>query len=300
MYASAFDYVRASSWTEAVAQLAELGDEAHVIAGGQSLVPMMMLHFAAPAALVDISGADERTIELGDDGILGLSALVRHVDLEHSELVAEHVPMLTQAVRHIGNVRVRQRGTIGGSLAHGEPAAELTCVLIAHGARVHTLGPQGGRTIAVNDLPVMQLMTTLGEGELITRVEVPTLTHGQGSCFIEMARRPGDFAMVNVAAIVTGDQDGVCTAVRLVLGAVGNRPVDVSQAAQELVGHAIDEERSEAVATAIAATAEVTPSAHAGIDYRREMAGVQLARALRGASEDARRRRGGVTVAGAG
>src|ERR1700761_3486165 len=222
MYASAFDYVRASSWSEAVAQLAELGGDAHVIAGGQSLVPMMMLHFAAPSTLIDIGGVEERTVEV-TDGTLVLSALVRHVDLEHSEVVAEHVPMLTQAVRHIGNVRVRQRGTIGGSLAHGEPAAELPCVLIAHGASVQTLGPDGERTIAVNDLPVMQLMTTLREGELITRVCVPVLTDGQGSCFVEMARRPGDFAMVNVAAIVTCDDDGTCTGARLVLGAVGRR-----------------------------------------------------------------------------
>jgi len=296
MYAAAFDYVRASSWSEAVAQLAELGEDAHVIAGGQSLVPMMMLHFAAPSALIDIGGVDERTIELRDDGTLVLSGLVRHADLEHSDVVAERVPMLTQAVRQIGNVRVRHRGTIGGSLAHGEPAAELPCVLIAHGASVHTLGPEGARTIAVNDLPVMQLMTALHEGELITRVEIPTLTDGQGSCFIEMARRPGDFAMVNAAALVTCDDSGTCTAVRLVLGAVGNRPVDVSPEAQELVGHTIDDANSEAVAGAIAAGAEVIPSSHAGIEYRREMAGVQLARALRGASEDARRRRSGEAV----
>jgi CO/xanthine dehydrogenase FAD-binding subunit len=296
MYAAAFDYLRASSWTEAVQRLAELGDDAHVIAGGQSLVPMMILHFAAPSALIDIAGVDERTIELAGDTLV-LSALVRHVDLEHSEVVAEHAPMLTQSVRQIGNVRVRQRGTIGGSLAHGEPAAELPCVLIAHGASVQALGPDGERTIAVNDLPVTQLMTSLGAGELITRVEVPTLTDGQGSCFIEMARRPGDFAMVNVAAIVTCDESGTCTAVRLALGAVGRRPVDVSEAAQALVGRAIDDESSEAVAAAVAADAEVTPSSHAGIEYRREMAGVQVARALRGASEDAQRRRAGVKMA---
>src|ERR1700753_2425978 len=143
MYASAFEYVRASSWAEAVARLQELGEDAHVIAGGQSLVPMMMLHSAAPSALIDIGGVDERTIELADDGTLMLSALVRHVDLEHSELVAQQGPMLNQAVRHIGNVRARQRGTIGGSLAHGEPAGELPCVLIAHGASVQALGPGG-------------------------------------------------------------------------------------------------------------------------------------------------------------
>ena len=296
MYAAAFDYLRASSWNDAVQRLAELGDEAHVIAGGQSLVPMMMLRFAAPSALIDIGAVDERTIEL-EDGTLVLSALVRHVDLEHSDVVAEHAPMLTQAVRQIGNVRVRQRGTIGGSLAHGEPAAELPCVLIAHRASVHALGPEGERTIAVDDLPIMQLMTSLGQGELITGVEVPVLTDGQGSCFIEMARRPGDFAMVNGAAIVTCDENGTCTAARLVLGAVGRRPVDVSEAAQALVGRPIDEEASEAVGAAVAADAEVTPSSHAGIEYRREMAAVQVARALRGASEDAQRRRSGVKVA---
>jgi CO/xanthine dehydrogenase FAD-binding subunit len=297
MYASAFDYVRASSWPEAVQRLQELGDEAHVIAGGQSLVPMMMLHVAAPSALIDIGDADERTVELHDDGTLVLSALVRHADLEHSGLVAEHVPMLTQAVRQIGNVRVRHRGTIGGSLAHGEPAAELPCVLIAHGARVQTLGPDGERTIAVDDLPIMQLVTSLKDGELITRIEVPTLSPGQGSCFLEMARRPGDFAMVTVAALVTCDETGACTAVRLVLGAVGNRPVDVSEtAAETLVGGPIDDRSAEAVGAAVAAGADVIPSSHAGIEYRREMAGVLVARALRGASEDARRRRSGERV----
>jgi CO/xanthine dehydrogenase FAD-binding subunit len=294
MYAAPFDYLRASSWTEAVQRLQELGDEAHVIAGGQSLVPMMMLQLAAPSALVDIGGADERTIELTDEGTLVLSALVRHVDLERSDLVAEHVPMLTEAVRQIGNVRVRQRGTIGGSLAHGEPAAELPCVLIAHGANVQALGPDGARTIAVNDLPVTQLMTTLGEGELITRVDVPALTEGQGSCFAEMARRPGDFAMVTVAAIVTCDEDGTCRAVRLALGALGRRPVDASAAAaQALVGAPIDEASSEAAGRALAAEAEIVPSSHAGVAYRREIAGVLLARALRGAAADAERRRRG-------
>jgi CO/xanthine dehydrogenase FAD-binding subunit len=295
MYAAAFDYVRASSWPDAVERIGELGDDAHVIAGGQSLVPMMILHYAAPSALIDIGGVDERTIEFADD-TLTLSALVRHVDLERSDIVAGCAPMLAQAARQIGNVRVRQRGTIGGSLAHGEPAAELPCVLIAHGARVRALGPDGERTIAANDLPIMQLMTSLREGELITHVEVPALTDGQGSCFIEMTRRPGDFAMVNVAAIVTCDKRGICTAVGLVLGAVGRRPVDVSEAAQGLVGCPIDDDASEAVAAAIAANAEVTPSSHAGVVYRREMARVQVARALRGASDDAQRRRTGGQV----
>ena len=201
--------------------------------------------------------------------------------------------MLTQAVRHIGNVRVRQRGTIGGSLAHAEPAAELTCVLIAHGASVRALGPGGERTIAVDDLPITQLMTSLGEGELITRVEVPALTEGQGSCFIEMARRPGDFAMVNVAAIVTCDESGTCTAARLVAGR-GRRPAGRrlrGRAGARRPCHRRGGKRGRR--RGLAADAEVTPSSHAGIEYRREMAGGArgpgAARRLRGRRAQAQR-----------
>jgi len=296
MYADAFDYLRASSWSEAVKRLKELGDDAHVIAGGQSLVPMMMLRVAAPSALIDIAGADERTIELADERLV-LSALVRHVDLEHSELVEQNAPMLTQAVRQIGNVRVRQRGTIGGSLAHGEPAAELACVAIAHGAAIHLLGPDGEREVAAADLPVLPFVTSLRDGELITRVEVPTLTDGQGSCFLELARRPGDFAMINVAAIVTCEEGGICTAARLALGALGPRPVDVSSVTEVLVGAPIDGSASEAVGRAVAADAEIGPSSHAGVEYRRDVTAVLVARALRGAAADARRRRAGVRAA---
>jgi carbon-monoxide dehydrogenase medium subunit len=296
MYAAGFDYLRVSSWTEAVKRLQELGDDAHAIAGGQSLVPMMMLQVAAPSALVDIGDAGRRTIELGG-GRLVLSALVRHVDLEHSETVEQNAPMLTQAARQIGNVRVRQRGTLGGSLAHGEPAAELACVAIAHGATVHALGPDGEREIAAADLPVAPFVTSLREGELITRVEVPALREGQGSCFVEIARRPGDFAMVNVAAIVTCDAEGTCTAARLALGALGARPVDTSSHAEALVGAVIDDAASDAVGRAVAADAEIAPSSHAGVDYRREVTGVLVGRALRGAAVDAERRRAGVRVA---
>lgn len=280
MYAAAFDYVRASSWSEAADRLKENGDDAHVIAGGQSLVPMMMLRLAAPTVLIDVAGADQRTIAVRD-GKLVLSALVRHVDLEHSPVVAEHVPMLTEAARQIGNVRVRQRGTIGGSLAHAEPTAELPCVALAHGATVHALGPDGERTIAAQDLSVTHLTTSLEPAEVITRIEFPVLNTGQGSCFVELARRAGDFAMVEVAALVTCDDDGRCTDARLALGAVGHRPVDVSGAAQPLLGHAVDEALTESAAGTVAAQADVGPSTHASVDYRRQMVAVLVGRALR-------------------
>src|SRR5919197_15687 len=151
MYAAPFEYVRASSWSEAVQRLSEGGEDARVIAGGQSLVPMMMLRLAEPPVLVDIGGADERTIERAN-GALVLSALARHVDLQWSPVVHDACPVLAEAAGHIGNVRVRHRGTIGGSLAHAEPTAELPCLAVALGASVRTLGPDGERTILADEL----------------------------------------------------------------------------------------------------------------------------------------------------
>jgi CO/xanthine dehydrogenase FAD-binding subunit len=280
MYAAAFDYVRASSWSEAVDLLGELGEDAHVIAGGQSLVPMMMLRLAAPTALIDLAGADQRTIELRD-GQLVLSALVRHADIEHSEVVAEHVPMLTEAVRQIGNVRVRQRGTIGGSLAHGEATAELPSVALAHKATVQVLGPDGERTIPAGELAVTHLTTSLAPAEVITAVQVPVLAAGQGSCFVELARRAGDFAMVDVAALLTCAGDGRLTGARLVVGAVGHRPADMSEAAQPLLGQPLDDAPVDEVARTVADEVQVGPSTHAGVAYRRQMVAVLVGRALR-------------------
>jgi carbon-monoxide dehydrogenase medium subunit len=257
-----------------------------VISGGQSLVPMMMLRLAAPSLLVDVAGAGERTIEVRG-GKLFLSALVRHVELEHSEVVRSSCPMLTEAVSHIGNVRVRQRGTIGGSLAHGEATAELSTVAVAQLATVRVLGPSGERAIAAKDLFVTHLTTSLQAGEVITGVEFPVAGERSGSCFTEITRRAGDFAMVEVAAAVTLDDDGCCSTARLVVGAVGDHPVDVSAAAQSLVGDRLDDGAVGALARSVGEDMEVGPSTHAGLGYRRQMVAVLIRRAMRTAADRA-------------
>jgi len=280
MHAAAFDYARASSWSDAVTRLGEAGEDARVIAGGQSLVPMMMLRLAAPSALIDLGGIEPRPIEVRD-GTLMLSALTRHVELEHSATVQDSCPMLTEATRQIGNVRVRQRGTIGGSLAHGEATAELPCVAVAHGATVHALGPDGAtRAIAAQDLFLTHLTTTLEPSEVITGVQFPALTRGQGSCFLELARRAGDFAMVEAAALVTLDDDGACTDARVVVGATGERPADHSDLAGALHGEPPGEGPAADIGHAIAAAVEVGPNTHAGPEYRRGMVAVLVKRAL--------------------
>ena len=287
MYAAAFDYVRASSWDEAVAALAGAGEDARVIAGGQSLVPMMLLGLAQPSALVDIGPVEPPRIERRN-GRLVLSALTRHVDLEQSPEVAGAAPMLAQAARVIGNVRVRHRGTIGGSLAHAEPTAELPCVALAHRATVRVRGPDGERAIPAEELFVTHFTTSLDAGEIITSVELPALHDRQGSCFLELARRPGDFAIVNVAALVTLDEGSRLDDARVVVGATGDRPADHSASARAFTGEPVDERVASEIARAVAEEAEIGPSSHAGADYRREIVGVLVKRALIAAAGEAR------------
>jgi CO/xanthine dehydrogenase FAD-binding subunit len=265
--------------------LLERGDEdGHVLAGGQSLVPMMMLGLAAPTLLVDVDGAADRTIEVRN-GSLTLSALVRHVDLEHSDVVRDACPMLTEAVGHIGNVRVRHRGTIGGSLAHAEATAELATVAVERRARIRVLGPRGERTVPATDLFVTHLTTSLEPAEVITAVEFPAASAPRsGSCFLEMARRAGDFAMAEVAATVSLDHDGRCDEVRLVVGAVADRPADVSDVAQALIGEPPAHAAVAELARVVADQVEIGPSSHASAEYRREMVAVLVERAVKTAA----------------
>jgi carbon-monoxide dehydrogenase medium subunit len=188
--------------------------------------------------------------------------------------------MLPEAARLIGNVRVRHRGTIGGSLAHGEATAEWPCIAVALGATVRVLGPAGERSIAASDLFVTHMTTSLEPAEVITGVELPVTGSRQGACFRELARRAGDFALVNAAALVTLDGDGRCTGVRVALGAVADRPLDVSEAAATIVGDQIDERTAGIAGSAVAAAADVRPHQHASVDYRREIVAVLVARAL--------------------
>lgn len=287
MYAPPFHYVRAGSWSEAVQHLADGGEDARVIAGGQSLVPLMMLRMSEPALLVDVNGAGGRAVERAN-GTLRIDALVRHADLEASAAARAAFPALGEAAAWIGNVRVRHRGTIGGSLAHADPAAELPCVALAAGATVTVLGADGERSIPVAELVTGHLTTSLEPGELITRVDVPALGPGQGCAFVELSRRPGDFALAEACAVVGLDGDGAVTEVRLAVGAVSDRPLDVSAALADLRGRAPGEAETDAAGRAAADSVDVTPSGHGSAAYVRRVLGVVAARALRAAAARAR------------
>jgi len=288
MYAAPFDYVAAASWEEAVRLLQEGGDEAKVIAGGQSLVPMMTLRLATPRLLVDVGGADRPRISLMD-GHLDISALTRHADLERSPEVRSSCPMLAEAAPFIGNVRVRHRGTIGGSLAHADPAGELPCAAVALGATIRTFGPEGERRIAATDFFDTYFTTALGPAEVVTAVEVPVIEERTGWAFLELLRRAGDFAVVEVAALLELDAAGRCERVRLAAGGVAERPVELAHAADALLGERPDERAAAEAGRRAAAAVEPGATVHASGDYRREMLGVFVRRAVLAAASRAGR-----------
>jgi carbon-monoxide dehydrogenase medium subunit len=283
MYATPFRYARASSWQEAVELITEGGEDARAIAGGQSLAPMMMLKMSEPSLLVDIRGVAPRTIERAN-GTLALSALVRHVDLETSPDVAGAFPALGEAAGMIGNVRVRHRGTIGGSFAHSDPNAELPCVAVTARATVTALGPSGERTVPAGELFVSHFTTSLEPGELITRIELPALQSGQGAAFTELVRRPGDFASVMVCAVVELGGDGRCADARVVVSSTAHRPLDLTAAAESLRGAEPHREAVAEAARTVADAAEIRASTHGSEEYRREMVAVLSRRALLQAS----------------
>jgi len=281
MVASAFDYVTAGSYDEAVRLLATGGEEAKILAGGQSLMPMLNLRLAHPELLIDINPADQREPSMAD-GLLRLPALTRHRVLLEHDLVRQHCPLLAEAVRHVGNVRVRNRGTIGGSLAHADPTSEIGCCALATGAQVVVRGPRGDRTVPASELFAGYWSTTLASAEIITDVLIPVARPRQGWSFNEMVRRTSDFAIVAVAVILDfAERTGAIAAANVALAGVADRVV---LADPGLTGSTADDEAIDAAAARIADTLEPADDVHASGAYRRRLARVLTARALREAS----------------
>jgi len=200
MKASAFDYARASSVDNAIELLSQYGDRAKVLSGGQSLMPAMNLRLLAPELLVDIGALDELRGIVKQNGLLSIGALTRHVDLLNSPDIAACAPLLKEAIAHVAHPAIRNRGTIGGSLAHADPASELPACVIALDATIVVRGPAGERRIAAEDFFLGIYETALSESELLVAVEVPTPPLHAAHYFCEFARRHGDYAIVGLAA----------------------------------------------------------------------------------------------------
>jgi carbon-monoxide dehydrogenase medium subunit len=284
-----FMYAAPSTLAEAITLLATHGDKAKLLAGGQSLVPMMNFRLARPEYVIDlnrIAGLDAITEQ---DGVLIIGAMTRQRSLERSEVIRQRYPLLLEAVQLIGHTAIRNRGTMGGSIAHADPAAELPAVLLAYGGSVTAQGPHGTRQISAADLFLTYFTTTLAADEILTEVRFPRWPEGTGWCFLEESRRHGDFAMVGVAALLALDTAQHCTHAAVALTGVGGVPYKVTETADILVGHVPDEARIAAIAQAASTGVEPEGDIHASAAFRRHLSGVLTRRALHKAVERATR-----------
>ena len=274
MIPAAFDYVRAGSADEAISLLAEHGDEAKVLAGGHSLVPLMKLRLATPSVLVDVGRVDDLKYIRDEGDHVAIGALTRHRDVEISDVLRRDVPILAHATSHVGDPQVRHRGTIGGSLAHGDPASDLPAVLLALGATLVVQGADGTREVAADDFFQGFLETAVGEAELLTEIRVPKAT-GAGWSFQKFNRRAQDWAIVGVACVRRGDDQ-----VGIGLVNMDSRPVHAAASEAAIASGASVED---AAAVADEGT-EPAADLNASVEFRRHLARVLTGRALAEAS----------------
>jgi CO/xanthine dehydrogenase FAD-binding subunit len=278
-----FAYVAARSLDEAVRLLAEGGPDAKVLAGGQSLVPMLNFRLLEPSLLVDINRIAALDFIEADDRRVRIGALTRHRAVETSPVIADKLPILAATMRHVAHFAIRNRGTFGGSLAHADPAAELPLLALLLDAEIAVASARGERSIAAKAFFIDALTTVLEPGEILFDVVLPSLPSGTGWHFEELSRRAGDFALVAVGVTVRV-RDGRCAEARIALGGVGPTPVRAAAAEAMLRGAKID---LAAIAAAAAAARDgIAPQSdlHASADYRRHLAEVLVRRALQQAS----------------
>jgi len=284
-----FKYYAPHSIPEVLDLLNEHGYDAKILAGGQSLVPMMNFRLVQPAVLVDINFIPELSyIETHDKGVR-LGAMVRHSQAEKDTLIKEHAPLIHETMPQIATVQIRNRGTIGGSLAHADPSAELVVVSTALEAQFKIQNQKGERLIPASEFFVGLLMTSMEPEDLLVEVQIPPLPSGSGWSLKEVARRPHDFALMGVAAILTLDKKEICTEARMVYLSAGDGPISAPEAANMLIGNKITNELITAAADKAAAD-EIDPGSdiHATAEFRRHLANVLTRRALEEALQRAK------------
>lgn len=273
MIPAAFEYVRAGSAEEAISLIAEHGDEAKFLAGGHSLVPLMKLRLAQPSVLIDIGRVSDLSYVKDAGDHIAVGALTRHCDVENSPIVMEHAPLLAHATSHVGDPQVRHRGTIGGSLAHADPASDLPATTLALGATYVVQGPNGTREIPASSFYEGYLTSVLAADEMLTEIRVPKM-NGAGWSFQKFNRRAQDWAIVGVAAWRNGSDAGVA------LVNMASVPVLATSVGSAIASGASIEDAAEQAAV------EADPQAdlNASVEYRQHLARVLTRRALEEAS----------------
>lgn len=284
MKISQFVYHRPESVQEALDLLAEFGDDAKILAGGQSLVPLMALRLSRPGHIIDIGRLGELASIRVDGGTMRVGALVRHAALEGSTAVEGAAPLVTDAVPYIGHRAIRNRGTACGSLAHGDPAAELPAVSLALGASLALRRRSGERVVPAQEFFTGYLSTAVEPDELLTEWHVPVLASTAGWSVQEVSRRHGDFALLGCAAVIDTDQAGMVASASLAFFGAGSTPVRVTEAEQILIGHPPSDEAFAEAAEVVQKVLDPPADLHAGAAHRRHLGAVLTRRCLRRAA----------------
>ncbi len=308
---AAFDYHPATSVDEAIALLQQYGDDAKLLAGGHSLIPTMKLRLAQPGHLIDLGKIDGLSYIRDEGDVIAVGAMTRYVEIERSDLIKQHFELLPEGVDLIGDQQVRNWGTIGGSIAHSDPAADTPGIVLALKADIVAKGPNGERTIKADDFFMDLMQTSLQPDEVITEIRFPKLPAHSGSAYTKLANRASHYAVVGCAAVVTFDDDGTCTAASVVITGASVKPSRAHAVETALVGkkregegeggiggllhkigdaiggHKLDEDAI-ADATSVAADGfELVSDIHGSKEYRSEMAAVLARRAVTAAVERA-------------
>ena len=282
MITAKFDYFAPSSVPEALKMLAGEGSEAKLLAGGQSLIPAMRFRLSQPQALIDLNGVADLGYMRTSNGHLAIGAMTRETDLEESELVQNKFHLLADASHVIADPIVRNMATVGGNIAHADPANDHPAVMLAYGAEVVAIGPGGSRTIAIDDFFTGLFENALEHDEILTEIRIPTPAAGSGGSYQKIERKVGDYAISAVAVQLTMDGD-TCTAARIGLTNVSAIPMRAESAEKALVGQTVNADALEAAGQA--ASAECDPSAdlRGSVEYKRDLTRILTKRAIQSA-----------------
>ena len=288
MIAEDFKYDAPVSLADAFALLHQYGDDAKILAGGHSLIPMMKLRFAAPTHLIDINNIPGLSYIKEEDGFLKIGAMSREVDLEESEIITSKYQIFTDASKLIADPQVRNFGTIGGNLAHGDAANDHPAVMMALDAEVEISGQDGKRTVSINDFFHGFYTTAIQHGEILTEIRIPVASGNFGSAYHKAERKVGDYATAGVAAVVQIDDNGVCTKAGIGLTNVNATPMRAQRSEEALVGSMLSE--GDIAKAAQYASEDCNPSTdlRGDIDYKRHLVGVITKRMLNRAIQRAK------------
>jgi aerobic carbon-monoxide dehydrogenase medium subunit len=283
MIAQQFDYVAPSTLAEAISLLQTHGDEAKILSGGHSLIPMMKLRFASPEILIDINNIPGLAHINEEAGVVKIGALTREVELEHSDLLKKHFPIFADVTKQIADPQVRNRGTIGGNLAHGDAANDHPAVMLALNATIVATGPNGVRSIPIDGFFHGFYQTELQHGDILTEIQIPIPPKGTGSAYHKLERKVGDYATAGCAVQITVDSNGICTHAGIGLTNVNATPLRAARSEQALIGKAITD--ASIAEAAKFASEDCNPSSdlRGSDEYKRHCVGILIKRMIHSA-----------------